>query len=230
MDISKVEIIREMPNSELQNESVVEELLFKVGLNAENDIELPSSMVQSSGGLLIWQYPNQFSKYIVFLSKLNVKTYLEIGCRWGGTFVFTCEYMNKLNGLQEGIAIDLIDSPVKTYCDTTKGCKFLKMDSHSNEFENFIKDKSFDCIFIDGDHSYDGVKLDYQKSRDHGRIFVFHDIISDVCPGVVKFWRDFKIYEEEFFTFYEFTDQYDEVVQRLGQKYLGIGVAVKKCF
>jgi hypothetical protein len=91
-----------------------------------------------------------------------------------------------------------------------------------------MKGKYFDCIFIDGDHSYQGVKQDYLATKDNGRIFVFHDIISDACPGVVKFWNDLKLYEEDNYTFYEFIDQYNEVFERTGQKYLGIGVAVKK--
>lgn len=227
MDLSKVKLIHEFPTHLLENQSAVEELLFKVGLNAENAWELPTQMIKSNGGLKIWQYPNQFSKYITFLASLKPKSYLEIGCRWGGTFIFTREFMNKVNKLDESVAIDLIESPVNVYCND-KDCKFIQLDSHSDEFTQFMKGKYFDCIFIDGDHSYQGVKQDYLVTKDNGRIFVFHDIISDACPGVVKFWNDLKLYEEDNYTFYEFIDQYNEVFERTGQKYLGIGVAVKK--
>jgi cephalosporin hydroxylase len=112
MDLSKVKLIHEFPTHLLENQSAVEELLFKVGLNAENAWELPTQMIKSNGGLKIWQYPNQFSKYITFLASLKPKSYLEIGCRWGGTFIFTREFMNKVNKLEESVAIDLIESPV----------------------------------------------------------------------------------------------------------------------
>jgi hypothetical protein len=227
MDLSKVECIRKFPVELLENQSAVEELLFEVGLNAENEWELPTQIIKSNGGLKIWQYPNQFSKYVIFLLSLKPRSYLEIGCRWGGTFIFTNEFINKVNILKESIAIDIIESPVISYCNDTTS-RFLQFDSHSEAFTQFMKEKYFDCIFIDGDHSYQGVKQDYLATRDNGRIFVFHDIISDACPGVVKFWNDLKLYEKDNYTFHEFTDQYDEVYQRTGQKFLGIGVAVKK--
>ena len=83
-------------------------------------------------------------------------------------------------------------------------------------------------IFIDGDHSYTGVKNDYEISKNSGKIFVFHDIVSDVCPGVVNFWNELKTNEGNKYNFFEFTEQYDDVLNNTHQKFLGIGVAIKK--
>ena len=103
---------------------------------------------------------------------------------------------------------------------------FYKMNSSSTEFKNYINNNFFDLIFIDGDHSYEGVKNDYTISKNSGNIFVFHDIISDACPGVVKFWKELK--NDNNYTFYEFIDQYPEVFEKTHKKFLGIGVAIKK--
>ena len=55
-----------------------------------------------------------------------------------------------------------------------------------------MSNNHFDLIFIDGDHSYAGVKNDYEISKNSCKIFVFHDIVNEVCPGVVKFWNELK--------------------------------------
>ena len=72
------------------------------------------------------------------------------------------------------------------------------------------------------------VKSDYEISKNSGKIFVFHDIISDVCPGVVQFWNELKNNENYTYNFFEFIEQYEDVWNNTNQKFLGIGVAIKK--
>lgn len=60
-----------------------------------------------------------------------------------------------------------------------------------NDGENFA------FAFIDGDHTYEGVREDWEWAKRECRIVAFHDIHSThTCPGVVKFWeelsRDFR--------------------------------------
>jgi hypothetical protein len=75
-----------------------------------------------------------------------------------------------------------------------------------------------DLILIDGDHSYEGVKKDFDTLKNNARIIVFHDIASCVCPGVVRFWNEIKaLYPGQTV---EFTEQYEDVAG----SYLGIGV------
>jgi hypothetical protein len=126
------------------------------------------------------------------------------------------------------VAVDIIDSPVNEYTKITNNCHFIQMNSHSNEFKNMMDNCKFDIIFIDGDHSYDGVKNDYILTQHAGKIYVFHDIVNAVCPGVIQFWNELKNTETKKFDFYEFTEQYDEVIKSTGQHFLGIGVAVSK--
>ena len=86
----------------------------------------------------------------------------------------------------------------------------------------------FDLIFIDGDHSYNGVKRDYEISKNSGKIFVFHDILSDAVPDVVRFWNELKNNEKDTYNFFEFIEQYEDVWNDTHQTFLGIGVAIKK--
>lgn len=229
LEIKRIQIIRDSEMLDLTDASGLEDVMFQLGLNTENSVELPRCMLENGGGLKIWQYPNQFSKYLIQLSKLgSIRSYIEIGCRWGGTFILTTEYLSKFRQLERAVAVDLIESPVEVYCEFNSICEFKQADSHSEEFKQYMKSNHFDLIFIDGDHSYEGVRADYDISKDSGRIFVFHDIVNAHCEGVVQFWNELKVNSADIYDFYEFVDQYEEVLERTGKKFLGIGVAVKK--
>ena len=86
----------------------------------------------------------------------------------------------------------------------------------------------FDLVLIDGDHSEEGCRRDFENLKHHARILVFHDIVSSPVPGVGKVWEEVKEREKDNFDFFEYTDQYDEVVNRRNETLLGIGVAVRK--
>jgi cephalosporin hydroxylase len=228
MDLTRIEFIKESNLEDLQNNNYLVNLIIKLGFNTEILREQPKIVKDNGGGLLIWQYPNQFSKYLCLLSKQNINSYIEIGCRWGGTFVLTNEYLKMFNSIKKSVAIDIIDSPVVNYCISNNETQFIKINSQSKEFINYINNNYFDLIFIDGDHSYNGVKNDYEISKNSGKIIVFHDIINDVCPGVVQFWNELKNNEKDTYNFFEFTEQYEDVWNDTQQKFLGIGVAIKK--
>lgn len=203
-------------------------LIPHLGLNDEFLHEQPSELSSYYGyglGLKIWQYPHQISKYLILLNKYSksIKSYAEIGCRNGGTFILHCEY---LNSLSKATAIDIIEESgtLKEYRSQTKYVQYLQLNSQSDLFKDFINSNKFDLIFIDGDHSYDGVKSDAETTREFCNIQVFHDIVNDACPGVRQYWTELKLNYDNIYEFHEFTDQYDSV----NGTFLGIGVAIRK--
>jgi hypothetical protein len=226
-------IFKNIDKSLLLDQNYLEQnLIVDLGLNNENLTEQPIELSEHFGGglgLRIWQYPNQFSKYMVELSKHadKITSYLEIGCRHGGTYVLTTEFLKVVNtNFKRSTAIDIIEANeiLQSYVGLTSEAKFIKMNSGSQEFKDFISSNFFDLIFIDGDHSYEGVKSDAEITRDFCNIQVFHDTVNDACPGVGIYWNELKNTHSEVYDFFDFTDQYDSV----DGTYLGIGVAVRK--
>jgi predicted O-methyltransferase YrrM len=73
----------------------------------------------------------------------------------------------------------------------------LPRDSHDPatvaELRRRIVDRPIDFLFIDGDHSYQGVKKDFELYAPlvrPGGIIAFHDINSTIAPGVQRFWQE----------------------------------------
>jgi len=101
---------------------------------------------------------------------------------------------------------------------------FLRENSHSLEcllkVQKILGDKKIDFLFIDGDHSYEGIKQDflfYSKCVRKDGLIAFHDIMKDNLPGNVcevdKFWARIK-------TVY----QHREIVADRKQIGAGIGI------
>jgi predicted O-methyltransferase YrrM len=110
------------------------------------------------------------------LDKLNPQKGLEIGNASGGTTLF----WQALAPLV--VSIDLYEAgsadgvfPVEMLDDV----KFILGDSHSSEILEQAKEFApYDFLFIDGDHTIEGVKMDYDMYAPlvkKGGIVAFHD-------------------------------------------------------
>lgn len=213
------ELIKEINKIDIKqiSETDLENILPTLGMNGENLNEMPKHLSEYYGkGLHFWQYPNQFNKYLKQLSKYDINSYLEVGCRWGGTFVITSEILKSMKSSVKTAACDLIPmSGVLVEYANLSDFKYIQKSSFDLTREDVGGD--MDLILIDGDHSYEGVKKDFEVCMQFNPKFVvFHDIVSDVCPGVVSFWNEIK----NKYTSYEFIDQYADV----SGNFLGIGL------
>lgn len=77
--------------------------------------------------------------------------------------------------------------------------------------KEWLKGESLDFLFIDGDHSYDGVKADYEMYAPlvrPGGIIAFHDIVPDFLTRfgtktpadvgeVPRYWAELKVTNQE---------------------------------
>jgi predicted O-methyltransferase YrrM len=138
------------------------------------------------------------------------------------------------------ISVDLYQTIEKRilfrYIKKEKQIIFLiQGDSHSIEtlrkIKEILKDNKVDFLFIDGDHSYEGVKKDFEMYSPlvrKGGIIAFHDIIPDYytrygiktsswAGEVYKFWNEVKKRYEHM-----------EIVKDRNQDACGIGVLFVK--
>ncbi|CAE8588093.1 unnamed protein product [Polarella glacialis] len=198
-------------------------------------------------GLGIWQYPNQLLPLAILLNKYRVESYLEIGVAAGGTFTFMCELLSSWtkpgsfralgcdpappgsvsylpqNPFQERFKEWLAASPAVSYKQVYS--EFLE--------RQWLRDneppQSFDCVFVDGDHSYEGCWADLQMAlRLHASIIILHDVVNAECPGVCDAWAEAQSALKNDFDFFEFSAQYESVAHEPGEQFLGIGVCVRK--
>jgi hypothetical protein len=228
---SSVQMIRNMPDYLCFDERYLEfDLIPNLGLNDESLNEQPQGLSRFYGsGLHLWQYPNQLSKYLVWLAHnaKSITSYMEIGCRWGGTFILIMEWLKKIGcTLDFGVAVDLIP-PTPFINEYMKICSspvfYFNGHSTSSEFLNFHNKKLPEMVFIDGDHSMFGVMSDHVLVRKSANIIVHHDVCSIACPETTLFWSYLKNTEDNFDNF-SFIDQYDSV----NGSFLGIGVLKRK--
>jgi len=213
------EIFKKISSLDIKNitEYELEMLLPNFGMNDENLVEMPSELSTHFGkGIKFWQYPNQLSPYLKQISKYNINSYLEIGCRWGGTFIITTEILKSLNKNLKSYACDInpISNILKEY---KKYNGFVYLHQSSFLLDRNVINHDIDLVLIDGDHSYEGLKKDFEVVKQYSpKYIVFHDITNDVCLGVNKFWNEIKNNYKN----YEYTKQYNSV----NGSYLGIGL------
>lgn len=227
-----LKLIRELTLDRLRSAEFIEhDLLPKLGLNDELVHEQSTSLSPYFGGGFgwrIWQYPNQFSKYLVELSRHKISSYVEIGCRFGGTFILTAEYLARFNSkFETALAVDLIEkSDLLQEYEKHRRIEYFCGNSSGPEFAQFIRNGRFDLALIDGDHTFDGVLADFNVMKWRAKRMAFHDVTSKVCPGTTHFWTATKAFLESDFEFVEFVEQYPDVPA--GGPFLGIGLMTSK--
>jgi cephalosporin hydroxylase len=208
----------------------IEEILPTFGMNDESLDEMPEIFKPYFGwGIKFWQYPNQFSKLLTFLKDKEIDSYLEMGVRWGGTFIIMNEFLMKYNPMLEAHCLDIIPASdiLHKYQTEYRSSRFWyhQMESNSPFFfvnleggDNILPNKKIDLVFIDACHAYHCIMRDYYLSLMLGPKFImFHDIVNVNTKGAKLAWDQIKKNHKKT---YEFIDQYDD----MNGKYLGIGL------
>lgn len=157
------------------------------------------------------QHDEELDQLIALLVAHDVRSYLEIGGRYGGSFE---RIMIALPQGSRGTVIDFPGGPfgddnspsiLMAALDRLKAagrdvnCIFgpsAAVEVH----ERAVRCSPFDAIVIDGDHSYDAVRRDFWLYRPLGRIIALHDIAApdhvrsrDGLPvEVPRFWNEIK--------------------------------------
>jgi predicted O-methyltransferase YrrM len=146
-----------------------------------------------------------------YVQSLKPKVVLEVGTYQGGTLFCwsricpsdTTFISVDLPGGAFGGGYNADDvQRFQTFLNPGQSLHCLRMDSHAvetvQEVRNLLGDRSVDFLFLDGDHSYEGVRADFELYGPlvrSGGIIAFHDIVEHshmpACR-VHEFWREIK--------------------------------------
>jgi len=182
------------------------------------------------------QIKEEFIKLLKIFQELNPKCILEIGTANGGTLFCFCKLAKDDATI---ISIDLPEGPFgggypewkipiyQAFAKENQKIYLLRKDSHHNEtleeVKKILNGNQLDFLFIDGDHTYEGVKKDFEMYSPlvrKGGIIAFHDIVRhpiETGCEVEKFWNEIK---NNF--------QFKEIIKDTSQDWAGIGILFKK--
>lgn len=161
------------------------------------------------------QHPDEIRPFADWLAMRSPRNVLEIGVRFGGTAALWHEIATGIvvgvdwageHGLGREGTLSLAQSMKAKY----PRYRFVCGDSHQqhtlDQVSVALRGEQVDFLFIDGDHSYQGVKHDwvmYSGLVRHGGCVAFHDITDSefmrrVGHGVPKFWKELTGDKHEF--------------------------------
>jgi len=211
--------IRTASLDELRDVDFLCELIAKCGLvtpgmliNDKHPYPKYMEQFRSPEGFRMCQFPCQLAPYLIWLSDKEIKRYMEVGVWMGGTFIFTVEYLNRFTQIEHADAVDL---EFRSTCPLGKRwypfkphITLTKMNTKSASFSKYMRTGKYDLVLIDGDHTAQGVRNDFNKvSNADVRYVGFHDICDHWNPGVVAVWNELKCKCDDSHS-HEFVEQY----------------------
>jgi predicted O-methyltransferase YrrM len=178
------------------------------------------------------QVPAELHQFASIVAERNPKAVLEIGSFQGGTLLVLCRLSHPLATV---ISVDLPGGlfgggykwfrvPLfKSFVMSGQRLYLLRENSHKTETRekvtSILGDQRLDLLFIDGDHSYEGVRADfnlYSPLVRAGGIVAFHDIVEHrpaMGCEVARFWNETKR-----------SYQHSEIIDNPGQGWGGLGL------
>lgn len=136
------------------------------------------------------------------IEKLSPSSILEIGTSNGGTLYIWARHVKSCRRI---ISLDLPRGSTRTKTeffrlfDETKEFCFLRGNSHDkgtvDKLARILGQAKVEFLFIDGDHSYEGVRQDFRDYAQfvaRGGVVALHDIMYHPGYGVSQFWNEIK--------------------------------------
>lgn len=138
----------------------------------------------------LWQDPRELATFLwesrAEFRRLGVRSFLEVGTFQGYTFFVVLHFLRTfVNEAIVGTTVDVTDEFLDPDLLPFLGESFVLGDSAS-----VSSSASFDLVFIDAVHTYEGVSTDYANVGRHAKAAFFHDVNDRHCPGVRAWWKE----------------------------------------
>jgi predicted O-methyltransferase YrrM len=200
----------------------------------EASLDYAFSGAPASFGIAPLQVRSELRDFLLLVRGLEPRRIVEIGTARGGTLflltrvaapdaVLVSIDLSSGEDLRFGGADVRRRRPLfEAFALDQQRVHFLVGDSHAvetrDQVKGMLRGSLADVLFIDGDHTTDGVRADYELYRDlvrEGGVIAFHDIVDgkpELVGGVPGFWRSIR------------TPESREFVEDRAQGGYGIGV------
>ena len=178
------------------------------------------------------QVKSEITRVAERVAKLKPTAAMEIGTAHGGTLLILAHLAARdatiisldLPGGRFGGGYPRWKIPLyKSFAKGRQSITLLREDSHKEDTMRKAKEalgkRKLDFLLIDGDHTYEGVKRDFNLYKGlvkKGGLIAFHDIVRhppETGCEVHKFWKEVKKKHE-----------HEEIIADRNQGWAGIGV------
>jgi predicted O-methyltransferase YrrM len=185
-------------------------------------------------GIRPMQCPEELAELIRRVAAANPASVLEIGTARGGTLLLLCRFAAPNAKI---VSVDLPygrngggypkwkEAHYREFAQRGQSLHLIRADSHATSTVSRVAEIAgeggFDFILIDADHSYEGVKRDYEIYRPllaEGGLLALHDILPnerDPSIDVARFWDELE---------FDPTVQTERIVADTRQGMYGIGL------
>lgn len=177
------------------------------------------------------QVESEINSLLELIVKNSPKIIMEIGTAFGGTLFLLSKVAISnatiisidLPGGEFGAGYPWWKIPLfKAFKKKGQFIYLIRGDSHStvvfNKIREILGNRGIDFLFIDGDHTYKGVKSDfltYSKLVKNGGLIAFHDIIPNIQMPACQvhiFWNEIKGHYKN----YEFIENFASPTPGIG--------------
>lgn len=195
-----------------QSKQILAEAQSLKALTLTQGFEAYLSAILNSETFHTAQKREEIAQLLQRVQRLQLRILCEIGCYRGGTLsLFSCVVARK----SRFISIDLNHNPryfraYHHFWSNQGRLDLINGNSYASRtverVKHLLRGNAIDFLFIDGDHSYEGVSADFQAYAPlvrTGGLIGFHDILPDYrtrygkvtsadSGEVYKFWEEIK--------------------------------------